>query len=181
MCNHELKRLFYTKDADYDIQTCRVDSENGKDKYTLCYCEKCGQVFVMEIAKTYTEPDRKAIEDEVWEFAREMISTSEHEVSKMWGCVTNFGEVMHNTTYQEAKEKYEAWKKQKDEIRVGDEIDIDGEITVVTMINKYGEILSVDCGGMTYYYHMESQLKRAKKTGRHFYEVEDLLKKMGDK
>ena len=55
MCNHELKRLFYTKDADYDIQTCRVDSENGKNKYTLCYCKKCGQVFVMEVAEKKNE------------------------------------------------------------------------------------------------------------------------------
>ena len=51
MCNHELKRLFYTSDDDYDIQTCRVELENEEDKYTLCYCEKCGQVFVMEIAE----------------------------------------------------------------------------------------------------------------------------------
>ena len=51
MCNHELKRLFYTSDDDYGIQTCRVELENEDDKYTLCYCEKCGQVFVMEIAE----------------------------------------------------------------------------------------------------------------------------------
>ena len=49
MCNHELKRLFYTSDDDYGIQSCRVELENEDDKYTLCYCEKCGQVFVMEI------------------------------------------------------------------------------------------------------------------------------------
>ena len=51
MCNHELKRLFYTSDDDYGIQTCKVELENEDDKYTLCYCEKCGQVFVMEIAE----------------------------------------------------------------------------------------------------------------------------------
>ena len=44
-----------------------------------------------------------------------MISTSEDEVSEMWGCATNFGEVMHNTTYSEAKSKYDAWKKQKED------------------------------------------------------------------
>ena len=51
MCNHELKRLFYTSDDDYNIQTCRVELEDELNKYTLCYCEKCGQVFVMEIAE----------------------------------------------------------------------------------------------------------------------------------
>lgn len=51
MCNHELKRLFYTSDDDYDIQTCRVELEEKDGKHTLSYCKKCGQVFVMEIAE----------------------------------------------------------------------------------------------------------------------------------
>jgi len=51
MCNHELKRLYYTSDDDYDILSCRVELENVEGKYTLCYCEKCGQVFIMEIAE----------------------------------------------------------------------------------------------------------------------------------
>lgn len=61
MCNHELKRLFYTSDDDYDIQSCRVELENEKDKYTLCYCEKCGQVFVMEITEKKNESLAKPI------------------------------------------------------------------------------------------------------------------------
>ena len=79
MCNHELKRLFYTKDADYDIQTCRVDSENGKNKYTLCYCEKCGQVFVMEIAKTYTELDKEPTVNEAWDFVKALYGLSDED------------------------------------------------------------------------------------------------------
>ena len=56
MCNHELKRLFYTSDDDYDIQTCRVELEKkAGEKFTLSYCEKCGQVFVMEIAEKMRE------------------------------------------------------------------------------------------------------------------------------
>ena len=127
----------------------------------------------------YTESDRKAIEDEVWEFARKMISTSGNEVSEMWGCATNFGEVMHNTTYSEAKSKYEAWLKQKDEIKVGDEIVgiySDGEKTPPLVVlkvegnyyygiySKTGEFVQ---GGLNY-----------EKTGRHFDEVAELLKKM---
>lgn len=175
MCNHELKRLFYTKDADYDIQTCRVDSENGKNKYTLCYCKKCGQVFVMEIAKTHAEPDRKAIEAEVWEFAREMISTSGHEMSEMWGCVTNFGEVMYNTTYQEAKEKYEAWRKQKDEIRVGDEVALqDGNFKYVVMGFHFNTAYLLASDGSV----SKFPVSKLRKLNRHFNETEELLKKM---
>ena len=158
-----------------------------EDKKILIFQEKdfieaseVSNLVYLPNAVPYEEPDRKAIEDEVWELAKKLITMSGNEVSDMIGCATNFGEVMYNMPYKEVKAKYEAWKK-KDEIRVGDEIDIDGEITVVTMVNKHGEILSVDCGGMTYYYYVESQLKRAKKTGRHFDEVEDLLKKIGEK
>lgn len=61
MCNHELKRLFYTSDDDYDIQSCRVELEENNEKHTLSYCEKCGQVFVMEIA----EKDKIRVGDEV--------------------------------------------------------------------------------------------------------------------
>lgn len=66
-------------------------------------------------ATPYTEPDRKAIEDEVWEFAKELISMSGNEVSYMMECATNFGEVMHNMSYQEAKAKYDAWKQEKED------------------------------------------------------------------
>ena len=51
MCNHKLKRLFYTSDDNYDIQNGRVELEENDEKHTLSYCEKCGQVFVMEIAE----------------------------------------------------------------------------------------------------------------------------------
>ena len=123
----------------------------------------------------YTDPDRKAIEDEVWKFAREMISTSGHEVSEMWGCVTNFGEVMHNTTYQEAKAKYDAWRKQKDEIRVGDEV-IDKDVGKAIVINIDFELCStlwLD-GSVS----EDVPLGDLHKTGRHFDDIADLLKKM---
>lgn len=126
----------------------------------------------------YTEPDRKDIEDEVWEFARKMVSTSGNEVSEMWGCATNFGEVMHNTTYQEAKSKFEAWLKQKDEIfNTGDEV-WDDELKsrgVVLRIYNSGniDILWDDGSAGECIYH-----KKIHKTGRHFPEVAELLKKM---
>jgi len=175
-------------------------------KYLIEVPDETGQAYY-NIAP-YTEPNEKAIDlqhahdienvarmnyskgaEDAWEFAKRIIcpsdccddSISRHtkEIFGKEGWETRG--IFVEMTYQEAKAKYESWKAKRDElsqIRVGDEIDIDGEITVVTMINKYGEILSVDCDGTTYYYHVESQLKRAKKTGRHFSEVEELLKKM---
>lgn len=129
----------------------------------------------------YIEPDRKAIEDEVWEFARRMISISGKEVSEMWGCTTNFGEVMHNTSYQEAKSKYEAWLKQKDEIKVGDEVEYEscGEVVkfIVTGVNGsrvYGFKSPCEYDDVGDY----SDIDGLHKTGRHFPEVAELLQKM---
>ena len=173
MCNHELKRLFYTKDADYDIQTCRVDSENGKNKYTLCYCKKCGQVFVMEIAKTHTEPDRKAIEDEVWEFATTCTKMDGSDSVDVFGgfSVDSFTKY----SYQEAKAKYEEWKKQKDEIRVGDEVALqDGNFKYVVMGFHFNTAYLLASDGSV----SKFPVSKLRKLNRHFNETEELLKKM---
>lgn len=170
MCNHELKRLFYTKDADYDIQTCRVDLENEDDKYTLCYCKKCGQVFVMEIAKTHAEPDRKAIEDEVWEFAKKVrLEEFIDEEGRLHGYISGFN------SYSEAKAKYEAWKKQEDEIRVGDEVALqDGNFKYVVMGFHFNTAYLLASDGSV----SKFPVSKLRKLNRHFNETEELLKKM---
>ena len=116
MCNHELKRLFYTSDDDYGIQTCMVELEKKDEKRTLSYCEKCGQVFVMEIAE-------------------------------------------------------------KDNIRVGDEVEICGTIGIVTRVPYLDEekVHFIAKSGTVYCNNAYAGIK---KTGRHFDEVEELLKKM---
>ena len=136
-------------------------------------------------AESYTESDRKAIEDEVWEFARKMISTSGNEVSEMWGCATNFGEVMHNTTYSEAKSKFEAWLKKKDEIHVGDEVENASHKKGIVFNHyispsngvKWVRILCMDNDGNSFMTSWEEN--DVYKTGRHFDDVEELLKKIG--
>ena len=122
--------------------------------------------------KPYTEPD----EDEVWEFAKELISMSENEVSDMIGYTTNFGEVMYNMTYQEAKARYEEWK-QKEEIEVGDELKDDENIRAVVL-----DILDADYESYEVITENgivdEWQKGIVVKTGRHFSDIEELLKKM---
>lgn len=129
-----------------------------------------GLEIVLKNVIPYTEPDRKAIEDEVWKFAKYCCDIMDYE----WQL----------DTYQQAKGKIEAWKKQEDEIHVGDEIEqltatgnpvglkcvatkiVDDEI--LKGVTQTGEV--VTCS---------SQIKRWwRKTGRHFDEIEELLKKM---
>ena len=151
----------------------------GGMKYHQCkqvpyWSVSCG---IIKNLTPYTEPDRKVVEDEVWEFARKMVSTSGNEVSEMWGCATNFGEVMHNTTYSEAKARYEAWLKKKDVITMGDEIiSVDDDVKAVML----------DCADYESIYVMTEHgcverwkdLDGVKKTGRKFPEVVELLEKM---
>ena len=122
----------------------------------------------------YTETDRKVIEDEVWEFAKKVrLEEFIDEEGRLHGYISGFN------SYSEAKAKYEAWKKQKDEIRVGDEVKENTGLWtgVVVGFDEFGDLVIMDrsgksCGGY--------KTRHFRKTGRHFDEVEELLKKMGD-
>lgn len=136
----------------------------------------------------YTEPDRKAVEDEVWSIAREIaycmslqecIDTGMLHDDDIYDSASG---VLEKLTYQEAKAKYEAWKKQKAEIRVGDEVEyFCGE-------NIRFVVCGIDNGVAYGFRHRPDsedldigeycEIDELKKTGRHFHEVEELLKKM---
>lgn len=77
--------------------------------------------------------------------------------------------------YQEVAEKYEAWTKKHDEIRVGDEVgskvfNITG---VVTSLSE-DRLIVISRSGTTNNWHINT----VKKTGRHFPEVEDFMRKL---
>ena len=123
-------------------------------------------------------------QNDAWKFARKMISTSENEVSEMWGCATNFGEVMHNTTYSEAKSKYEEWKKEKEEeVHIGDEVFFKGgprkEKAIVLRLYQpklhkpISDVLWADGSVET-----KVLVEKLMRTDRHFDEVEKLLERM---
>ena len=126
----------------------------------------------------YVEPDRKAIEDEVWEFATTCAKMDGADSVDVFGGYSL--ESFTKYSYQEAKSKFEAWMK--DKIHVGDEIVgiySDGEKTSPLVVlkvegnyyygiySKTGEFVQ---GGLNY-----------EKTGRHFDEVTELLEKMRER
>ena len=140
----------------------------------------------------YTEPDRKAIEDEVWDFARRIICPSdccEDSISRYIKEI--FGKegwetrgIFIEMTYQEAKAKYESWKAKRDElsqIHVGDEVEYEccGEVVKFIVTGVIGSTVygfKSPCGydDVGEYCDIED----LRKTGRHFDEAEELLKKM---
>ena len=133
-----------------------------------------------EDVSIYTEPDRKAIEDDVWELANYMERMSLTERDLCFGFPLP-QEVTMNLSYNEAKSKFEAWMKQKCEICVGDEVkfdignnnDMKGIALDQTGLNGEWSVLTEN-GCVEE--HDEEELY---KTGRHFDEVEELLKKIG--
>ena len=137
--------------------------------------------------QNYSELYQEDIENEVWEFARRIIcpsdccedSISAHtkEIFSKEGW--EIRGIFKDLSYQEAKAKYNEWLKQKDEIKVGDEIVgiySDGEKSPPLVVlrvegnyyygiySKTGELVQ---GGLNY-----------EKTGRHFSEVIQLMEKM---
>lgn len=122
--------------------------------------------------KDYTEPDRKAVEDEVWGFAWKVFSMNIGEYAEI------FGDKGCTSDYREAKAKYDTWKKRNDEIRVGDEVTLYNNVKlVVVTIDQGTSVQGIDENGECYEC---IELKELKKTGRHFPEVEELMKKMRD-
>jgi len=141
----------------------------------------------IESDEQYTKPDIKAAEDEVWELARRIIcpsdcckdsiSTHTKEIFNKEGW--EIRGIFNDLSYQEAKARYEEWLKQEDEIKVGDELKDDGNIRAVVL-----DILDEDYESYEVFTENgivdEWQKGMVVKTGRHFDEVEGLLKKMGE-
>ena len=122
----------------------------------------------------YTELDREAIEDEVWEFARKIECMGIREMEETFNSHYPFNQM----SYKEAKVKYDAWKKKKDKIQIGDEVIYNSRTRAVVFEpeteERYGIILTSDFARISVSHN------DLEKTGRHFDEIEELVKKMKD-
>ena len=120
----------------------------------------------------YTEPDREAIEDEVWEFARKVEYMDIREREEAFNIHYPFNQM----SYKEAKYKYEVWKRTKEEICVGDEIEAEtGKKACVLYENPDGTQLFVFKANGTFAWWSKCKIH---KTGKKYSEIAELLKKM---
>ena len=131
--------------------------------------------------------NKDAVEDEVWDFARRIICPSdccEDSISKytekFLGIPSHKARaIFKDLSYQEVKAKYKKWRKQKDEIRVGDEVELELSEGVKGLVYIVGEEMLegayLNCDGLVPFCWSK---KDCRKTGKHFDEIEELLKKM---
>ena len=118
--------------------------------------------------------------EKAWEFCRWL--WRECDIDEVYGETMPLTDVL-DMGYQDAVAKYEEWLKGKKEedakIMVGDEViavDATSLPFVVLCVNKSGIYGTDSCGNYRGCNYDES---RFEKTGRHFPEVADLLKKIG--
>ena len=83
-------------------------------------------------------------------------------------------------SYQEVAEKYEAWTKKHDEIRIGDEIEN------FAMDHEKGIVIEIDEKrargfNLTGRYYFNWNRKDIRKTGRRFPEIKEFIRKMRNK
>ena len=131
----------------------------------------------------YTEPDRKAIEDEVWEFATTCTKMDGADSVDVFGGFSL--DSFTKYSYQEAKAKYDAWKQEKEEIRVGCEVHHkelpELKIYVTDMDdNSFGGFALCSVKNVCDYgdRFSECNVHQYKPTGRVLPNIVELLKKM---
>lgn len=162
-----------------DIPDKAIDFMGGRDHVSVFVEPECKvgdcKHYALRLSKEdiepYTEPDKEQIENEVWDFVSKFVwSFGDKEILGM-----GIAHAVRDMTYQEAKSKYDAWKKQKDKIRVGDEVVYHGNKYVVGYVGADQVYHIIDQNWIRVVVQGDYQIF---KTGRHFPEVEELLKKM---
>ena len=122
-----------------------------------------------------TAPDMTA--EEAWEIAKKILLYPAHGGFNATELEEIFGRTEHlwKLTPQEAKAKIEAWEASK-EIKVGDVVNVCGDIGVVTSFGTDGDSIHVIYSdGIVNSYRKDKDIK---KTGRHI-DIDGILKQIG--
>ena len=138
--------------------------------------------YIIPDLTPYTEPDedeiRQKAHEEAWEFAKTVSIMKPEDKRECWG-TDKYNTINLGYSYQEAKDKYESWKAEKDKVCVGDEVkEINGIWKGIVMnIDDTDDLTIMVSSGQSCNGYKK---KYFRKTGRHFNEIEELLKKMRD-
>lgn len=106
--------------------------------------------------------------DDAWNFAKKLLNYT----NKDWEDLMNLL-LVGNCSYQEAKDMYEEWEREKNKIQIGDEVkckDLEDKGIVTSVLVTRCDVLWLD--GTVSEDILMSELY---KTGRHFDEIQNLL------
>ncbi len=148
-------------------------------KYIIEIPDEQGQVYNItpyncEDNAVWMNGYKKGLEagrDDAWNFAKKLLNYT----NKDWEDLMNLL-LIGNCSYQEAKDMYEEWEREKNEIQIGDEVkdkDLGDKGIVTCILATRCDILWFD-GSVS----EEVPMSDLCKTGKHFSEVEDFLKKI---
>jgi len=149
-------------------------------KYEDSKCVAARSYIIPDLTP-YTEPDKESTVNEVWDFVKALYGLSDEELYEIFP-----NGYPYEITCSEAKAKYDAWKRKKEEIRVGDEVvyadDPNKEKAIVLRLyqpKQYRTLADILCEDGTVVKMIK--VENLVWTGRHFDEVEELLKKIKEK
>lgn len=120
--------------------------------------------------------------NEAWELARRIVCSPPDGGATVEWLENTFGTgrtdlVLRNFSASEAIDATENYE----ELKVGDEvIDKYGWKRVVTGMHNSGEITVMGCNGESYDYCKKAVMSDFKKTGRHYSQLEEILKQLED-
>jgi len=131
----------------------------------------------------YTEPDLEQIRKEAWDAARKIAVNADHgglsaeALREIFAVGTaSIARIFDNFSASEAIEKIRQYEQEKEEIKVGDEVNAPFGKAIVVNIDSVAEkiwlVYADGHGGFEYF------KDAPRKTGRHFPEIAEVLQKM---
>lgn len=127
-------------------------------------------IIMTRSQECYEEGHKDGI-NTAWKVLREILMYPATSIREIFG-TEKLGEIITKYSVEEMEEKLRDYGARQ--VRVGDEVVINGYAHVVTRVTDRG-IDTVRCDGQTYFFYKDTwdELLR---TGRHFYELEIILK-----
>lgn len=136
----------------------------------------------------YEKGYEKGLSD-AWEAAKNLVDdlynpdVEQLEILEKYRLTVHWADSLHEMFFAKgpeyAIESLRLWKEKNEEIRVGDEVIVNGLMGVVMKLDEKGNVdRYFTCDGKTFGNISGFQNNEVKKTGRHFPEVAELLEKM---
>ena len=155
----------------------RLKAENEKMSIKIDAYELCGDQHEVEYNQAFNQGAEAA-----WELAKKIILHgkdfySGEELKEIFGYAYS-ETLMKNYTYQEAAAKVAKWEKEKEEIKVGDEVEKNDlrDVRFIVTFTNGGLMNGVTQSGLVF---ANEKPKEWHKTGRHI-DIDGFLKQIGE-